>query len=177
MRQWAHELGFSQIGIAGIALHEAEAGLLAWLQAELAEVDKDLDEAIRASDLWREQEELLTSVPGVGPTVARTLLADLPELGQLDRRTLAALVGIAPINRDSGQHRGSRSIRGGRAVVRAKLFMAAWVGCRCNPVIKAFYDRLIKAGKARKAAIVACMHKLLTILNAILRTKTPWQSA
>ena len=153
------------------------AAHVAWLQAELAEVDKDLDEAIRASDLWREQEELLTSVPGVGPTVARTLLADLPELGQLDRRTLAALVGIAPINRDSGQHRGSRSIRGGRAVVRAKLFMAAWVGCRCNPVIKAFYDRLIKAGKARKAAIVACMHKLLTILNAILRTKTPWQSA
>lgn len=153
------------------------AAHIAWLEAELADVDRDLDQAIRDSDLWRSHEALMTSVPGVGPTVARTLLAELPELGQLDRRALAALVGIAPLNRDSGRHRGQRSIRGGRSTVRAKLYMAAWVACRFNPVIKPFYERLIAAGKARKAAIVACMHKLLTILNAIIRTKTPWQSA
>lgn len=153
------------------------AAHVAWLEAELADVDCDLDQAIRDSDLWRSQEALMTSVPGVGPTVARTLLAELPELGQLDRRALAALVGIAPMNRDSGQHRGRRSIRGGRSVVRAKLYMAAWVATRFNPAIKAFYERLIAAGKPRKTAIVACMHKLLTILNAIIRTRTPWQSA
>lgn len=152
------------------------AAHVAWLQAELADIDRDLDQAIRDSELWRQQEALMTSVPGVGPTVARTLLAELPELGQLDRRALAALVGVAPMNRDSGQHRGRRSIQGGRSVVRAKLYMAAWVARRFNPVIKTFYDRLIDAGKPRKTALVACMHKLLTILNAIIRTKTPWQS-
>jgi transposase len=153
------------------------AAHIAWLEAELADIDRDLDQAIQDSDLWRDQEALMTSVPGVGPTVARTLLAELPELGQMDRRALAALVGVAPMNRDSGQHRGRRSIRGGRSVVRAKLYMAAWVATRFNPAIKTFYERLIAAGKPRKAAIVACMHKLLTILNAIIRTKTPWQNA
>ncbi len=153
------------------------AAHVAWLQAELADIDRDLDQTIRDSDLWRQQEALLTSVPGVGPTVARTLLAELPELGQLDRRALAALVGVAPMNRDSGQHRGQRSIQGGRSIVRAKLYMAAWVARRFNPVIKTFYDRLIAAGKPRKTALVACMQKLLTILNAIIRTKTPWQNA
>lgn len=153
------------------------AAHLAWLEAELADIDRDLDQTIRDSELWRQQEALLTSVPGVGPTVARTLLAELPELGTLERRALAALVGVAPMNRDSGQHRGKRSIQGGRSVVREKLYMAAWVARRFNPVIKTFYDRLIAAGKPRKTALVACMHKLLTILNAILRSKKPWQNA
>ncbi|MBC7940459.1 MAG: IS110 family transposase [Chitinophagaceae bacterium] len=158
-------------------VHKRVAAHVAWLQAELADIDRDLDQTIRDSELWRQQEALLTSVPGVGPTVARTLLAELPELGQLDRRALAALVGVAPMNRDSGQHRGQRSIQGGRSVVRAKLYMAAWVARRFNPVIKTFYDRLVAAGKPRKTALVACIHKLLTILNAILRSKIPWQNA
>ncbi len=150
---------------------------IGWLQKELSGIETDIDAAVRESPLWREQEALLTSVPGVGRTVARTLLAELPELGQLDRRAVAALVGIAPLNHDSGQHRGSRHIRGGRVAVRAALYMAAWVGTRFNPVIKAFYDRLRAAGKPRKVALVACMHKLITILNAIVRTKKPWQTA
>jgi transposase len=150
---------------------------LVWLNKELSDVDAELDEAIRASEIWCRNEDLLTSVPGVGKTVARTLLCELPELGQLDRRALAALVGIAPINHDSGRHRGSRHIRGGRCVVRAKLYMAAWVACRCNPVIKAHYDQLIAQGKQRKVALVACMRKLLTILNALIRNQKPWQPA
>jgi transposase len=158
-------------------VHKRLDAHVAWLQKELSSLETDIDAAVRESPLWREQEALLTSVPGVGQTVARTLLAELPELGQLDRRALAALVGIAPLNHDSGQHRGSRHIRGGRASVRAALYMAAWVGARFNPVIKAFYDRLRAAGKPRKVALVACMHKLLTILNAIVRTRQPWQTA
>ena len=110
----------------------------------------------------------------VGRTVARTLLADLPELGSLDRRQIAALVGLAPFAHDSGAHRGQRHIRGGRRAVRAKLYMAAWVGCRHNPVLRRFYDRLVAAGKSRKVALVACMHKLLTILNAMIRENKPW---
>jgi transposase len=149
----------------------------AWLQKELTSLDTDIDTAVRESAVWREQEDLLTSVPGVGKVVARTLLAELPELGQLDRRAVAALVGIAPMNRDSGQLRGTRSIRGGRSTVRAKLYMAALVGARFNPVIKSFYQRLLMAGKPRKVALVACMHKLLTILNAILRTRKEWKNA
>ncbi len=148
-----------------------------WLQKELSSLETDIDTAVRESPLWREQEALLTSVPGVGKTVARTLLAGLPELGHLDRRAVAALAGIAPLNHDSGQHRGTRHIRGGRVRVRTALYMAAWVGTRFNPVIKAFYDRLLAAGKPRKVALVACMHKLLCILNAILRTKKPWKTA
>jgi len=150
---------------------------IAWPDAELASIDGDLDQAIRDSELWRHQEALMISVPGVGPTVARTLMTELPELGQLDRRSLAALVGIAPMNHDSGQHRGRRSIRGGRSVVRAKLYMAAWVACRWNPTIKSFCEQLTAAGKPRKTVIDACTHKLLTILNAIIRTNIPWQKA
>lgn len=150
---------------------------LAWLRAELDTLDTDLDAVVRASPAWRDQVALLTSVPGVGPTVARTLLAELPELGILDRRRVAALAGVAPVAHDSGQHRGSRHIRGGRGSVRAVLYMAAWVGSRCNPVLKAFYDRLRATGKPRKVALVACMRKLLTILNAMVRTSTPWQAA
>lgn len=150
---------------------------IVWLEAELSSIDADLNAAIRESAAWSTAEELLTSVPGVGKTVAHTIIANLPEIGTLDRREIAALAGVAPFNHDSGAHRGSRSIRGGRAVVRAKLYMAAWVATRYNPVIKAFYERLIAAGKQRKVAIVACMRKLLTILNAIIRDQKPWKPA
>ena len=150
---------------------------ISWLQKELSSIDVELDTTIRGSAVWASSEDLLVSVPGVGKTVAHTLIAHLPELGTLDRREIAALAGVAPFNYDSGSHRGSRSIRGGRSVVRAKLYMAAWVATRCNPVIKTFYERLIAAGKQRKVAIVACMRKLLTILNALIREKKPWQPA
>jgi transposase len=147
-----------------------------WLQKQLSGIEADLDGAIRATPLWRDTVTLLTSVPGVGAAVARTLLIELPELGHLTRRKIAALAGLAPLARDSGTVRGRRAIRGGRSTVRAKLFMAAWVGCRHNPALRTAYDRLIAAGKPRKVALVACMRKLLTILNAIVRSQTPWHS-
>jgi len=147
-----------------------------WLEHRLQDVDRDLDQAVRARPAWRSQEDLLRSVPGVGPGLSRTLLAQLPELGQLDRKRLAALVGVAPLNRDSGTGRGKRSIWGGRAPVRAVLYMGVLSATRCNPVIRAFYARLCAAGKPRKVALTACMHKLLGILNAILRHQTAWQA-
>ena len=125
--------------------------------------------------MWREREELLRSVPGMGPVCARTLLLDLPELGTLSRQQLAALVGVAPFNRDSGTLRGSRTIWGGRASVRATLYMSTLVAVRYNPVLKAFYERLRAVGKAAKVALTACMRKLLTILNAMVKHHTPWQ--
>lgn len=150
---------------------------IAWLQEELSSINADLDTDIRQSTAWSNTEALLISVPGVGKAVAQTIIADLPEIGSLDRREIAALVGVAPFNHDSGGHRGSRRIRGGRAAVRAKLFMAAWVAAQHNPVIRPFYERLIAAGKQRKVALVACMRKLLTILNAIIRDQKPWKPA
>ncbi|MEW6258256.1 MAG: IS110 family transposase [Pseudomonadota bacterium] len=147
------------------------------LQEELTEIERELDDTIRGTPIWRENEDLLTSVPGVGHTVARTLIAGLPELGRLDRRKIAALVGVAPFNRDSGTLRGRRTVWGGRASVRAALYMAALVASRRNPVIAAFYQRLIAAGKAKKLALTACMRKLLTILNASIRDRRPWQPA
>ena len=150
---------------------------LAWLQKELSALEADLDDAIRGTPVWREAEDLLTSVPGVGDKLARTLIADLPELGQLDRKRIAALVAVAPLNRDSGQMRGKRTTWGGRAKVRTVLYMAALVAARHNPVLASFYQRLLAAGKAKKLALTAVMRKLLTILNAILRDKTPWQTA
>jgi transposase len=150
---------------------------LAFLEKELVEVDADIDAGIRASPAWREAEDLLVSVPGVGPVTARTLIAELPELGQLDRRKLAALVGVAPFNRDSGAWRGHRMIAGGRTSVRNTLYMAALAATRCNPVIKANYHRLVSRGRPKKVAIIACLRQLLTILNAILRTKTSWKIA
>jgi transposase len=156
-------------------VQERVAKHVRWLRIELAEVDADLDAAIAASPVWQVRTQLLQTVPGVGRTVARTLVADLPELGQLDRRRIAALVGVAPLNRDSGTFRGRRGVWGGRARVRAALYMAALVGTRHNPVLRAFYGRLLAAGKPKKVALVACMHKLLTILTAILRTATPWR--
>jgi transposase len=151
--------------------------LLLALQKELSDLEQELDDTIRGTPAWREAEDLLTSVPGVGPAVARTLLAELPELEHLDRKRIAALVGVAPLNRDSGTLRGRRTIWGGRPQVRRTLYMAALVASRHNPALADFYRRLVQAGKAKKAALTAVMRKLLTILNAILRDKTPWQNA
>ena len=153
------------------------ARLLKALQRELTEIDEDIDEAVRGSPAWREKEDLLASVPGVGPTIARTLIADLPELGSLDRRQIAALVGLAPFTRQSGQWRGRSFIAGGRSTVRAAIFMGALVAVRWNPQLKAFHQRLVAAGKPKMVAIIAVARKLLTILNAILRDRRPWQLA
>jgi transposase len=147
---------------------------LAFLEQELADLDRHLHDAVRTSPLWREQENLLRSVPGIGPTTALTLLAEVPELGHLDRKAIAALVGVAPLNCESGTLRGRRIIWGGRARVRAVLYMATLVATRHNPPIRAFYARLCAAGKPKKVALTACMHKLLLIANAILRQRTSW---
>ena len=151
--------------------------LLIALRRELESLDKDLDDHIRKSPVWRVRETLLTSVPGVGPATARTLLAEMPELGRLDRRQIASLAGLAPWTRQSGTWRGKSFIGGGRSKVRAVLFMAALVASRHNPVLKAFRDRLVAAGKPKIVALVATMRKLLTILNAIIRDEKPWQNA
>ncbi len=146
-----------------------------FLQARLKDTDASLKALIEQSPLWRAQEELLRSVPGVGPVLATTLLASLPELGRLNRRQIAALVGVAPFARDSGAWRGTRRIFGGRAPVRAVLYMATVAAVRCNPVLVGFHRRLREAGKKPKVALTACMRKLLTILNAIMRDRTPWR--
>jgi len=151
--------------------------LLVALQKELSDLEADLDDTIRGTPAWREAEDLLTSVPGVGDKLARTLIADLPELGRLSRRQIAALVGVAPINRDSGTMRGRRTTWAGRAKVRTTLYMAALVASRYNKTLKSFYQRLLQAGKAKKLALTAVMRKLLTILNAMIRDQTPWQNA
>lgn len=147
---------------------------IAYLERELAMADGDLQRLVRESPVWRERDDLLQSVPGIGPVVARTLLAELPELGRLDRRAIAKLVGVAPMNCDSGMWRGRRTIQGGRASVRAVLYMAALVAARRNPTIQRFYQRLLAAGKPKKVILVACMRKLLTILNHMMRTGQPW---
>lgn len=147
---------------------------LRWLQRQLQALEDDLDAAVRASPAWRADEDLLRSVPGVGPVVARTLLAELPELGRLTRRQVAGLVGLAPHNRDSGRHRGARHVQGGRAEVRKALYQASLVAVRFNPVLQPFYGRLRAAGKAAKVALIAVARKLLTILNAMLRDRAPW---
>ena len=143
----------------------------------MAELDKDIDDTVRGSPVWRVADDFLTSVPGIGDITARTLIADLPESGRLDRRRIAALVGVTPINRDSGQMRGHRAIAGGRTAVRNVLYMATLVASRWNPVTKAHYTRIVQAGQPKKLATVACMRHLLTILNAIMRTASPWKSA
>ena len=147
---------------------------IAWLERALQQADTDLAEAIRQSPAWREKDELLRSVPGIGPVLTTTLLANLPELGTLTHKQIAALVGVAPLNRDSGALRGRRTVWGGRAHVRTVLYMAAIVATRFNPVIRAFYRRLCAAGKAKKVALVACMRKLLTIVNAMLKHRSSW---
>jgi transposase len=153
------------------------AATLRVLEAQLAEIDDDIDGAIRGTPAWRAADDLLQSVPGVGPVASRTLIAEMPELGQLDRRAAAALVGVAPINRDSGRMRGHRSIAGGRTTLRCALFMATLSAVRWNPVLKAHYQQMLQRGRPKKVALIACLRRLLTILNAIIRAQQPWQCA
>ena len=148
---------------------------MAWLEHELDDLDKSLRQTLRQSPVWREKDDLLRSVPGVGEQLSLTLLAYLPELGTLDRRQIAVLVGVAPFNRDSGTLRGKRTVWGGRARVRAALYMGALVASRFNPVIRDFYQRLLAAGKPKKLALTACMRKLLIILNSMLKHGSPWR--
>jgi transposase len=161
----------------GTALPSVRPGIqehIAWLEERREGLHDGMAKLLRESPLWREKEDLLRGVPGVGPVLTLTLLAELPELGTLDRRQIAALVGVAPLNRDSGTLRGKRTVWGGRAKVRAALYMAALVASRFNPVVRAFYQKLLAAGKPKKVALTACMRKLLTILNAIISHRQPW---
>ena len=147
---------------------------ITWLEQELSDLDNDLQEALRRSPVWREKDDLLRSVPGVGEHLSLSLLAYLPELGTLNHKRIAALVGVAPFNRDSGPRRGKRSVWGGRSRLRAVLYMGALVASRCNPVLRAFYQRLLAAGKPKKLALTACTRKLLTILNAMAKSGQRW---
>jgi transposase len=158
-------------------LRKSAARLIKALEKELNVLDAEIDDSIRGTPAWREKEDLLTSVPGVGNITARTLIAEMPELGRLDRRQVASLAGLAPWTRQSGKWKGKSFTGGGRPSVRTALFMAAMVASRCNPLLKAFHQRLIANGKSKMAALIATARKLLTILNAILRDKTPWQPA
>jgi len=162
-------------GTSGRLQADIEAHIT-WLNERLATLDDDLETVLRGSPLWRENDDLLQSVPGIGPVCARTLLLELPELGTLTRQQIAALVGVAPLNCDSGTLRGRRIIWGGRAHVRTVLYMGTLVATRYNPRIKAFYERLLAAGKVKKVALTACMRKFLTILNAMLKHRTPWHA-
>jgi transposase len=148
---------------------------LVWLEKRIKDVDTDLAKRIKQSPVWREKDEILQSVPGVGPVLSVTLLAGLPELGTLNRREVAALVGVAPLNRDSGQHQGKRCVWGGRARVRSVLYMCTLSAIRWNPAIRPFYQRLMQTGKTHKVATTACARKLLTILNAMMKTNKPWR--
>jgi transposase len=158
-------------------LRKSIVRLIKALEKELASVDTDIDDEVRASPAWRDTEDLLASVPGIGPIIARTLIAELPELGTLDRKKIAALAGLAPFTRQSGQWRGRSFIGGGRPSVRTALYMGAMSARRSNPVLKAFFERLVTAGKPRMVALIAVARKLITILNAVLRDKKPWQHA
>jgi len=164
----------NRLGSAPSALRARLQAHLRWLRRELAALDRDLDTTIRTHPGWRVQDDLLQSTPGVGPILSATLLGSLPELGTLSRGAIAALVGVAPWNRDSGRRRGPRRCWGGRADVRAVLYMATLAAVQWNPVVRLFYQRLLAAGKLKKIALVACMRKLLTILNAMVKTQTPW---
>lgn len=165
----------NRFGIArAVAVKKRIQKHLTWLERDLDTLDQNLDQAIQDTPLWRAKEDLLRSVPGVGPVLSRTLIAELPELGRRSHREIAALVGVAPLNRDSGTMRGKRMVWGGRAPVRATLFMGALVAKQHNPVIRAFDERLLENGKPKKVALVACMRKLLIILNSMVRHDTRW---
>ncbi len=164
----------NRLGLAQGVMRRNIKAHIEWLEKQIDRLDIDLTAALRSSPAWRAKDELLRSFKGVGRITSGTLLVQLPELGQLDRRAIAALVGIAPFNRDSGVMRGRRSIYGGRSQVRTLLYMAATTAIRSNPVIRAFYERLKARGKPHKVAMVACMRKMLTILNAMVRQSTPW---
>jgi transposase len=163
-----------RLGTTAMALRPRIEAHIAWLRQERDDLDRELKHQVRQSPAWRADDDLLQSVPGVGPVLATTLIADLPELGRLDRKQIAALVGVAPFTCESGILRGRRIIWGGRAQVRAALWMGTLVAVQHNPVIRAVYARLLAAGKPKKVALTACMHKLLTILNALLRQRTAW---
>ena len=165
----------NRLGTAIVALRPRIREHLAFLEDESDRLEAELRQKVRQSPLWREKDALLRSVPGVGPVTSVTLLGRLPELGELDRKKIAALAGLAPLNRDSGQKRGKREVWGGRGDLRAVLYMATLAATRHNAVIKAFYQRLLALGKLKMVAMVACMHKLLTILNAVLRHRTSWR--
>ncbi|MGB5044749.1 MAG: transposase, partial [Nitrospira sp.] len=166
----------NRLGGARTAIRQSLTTHIAWLKRELGQTDVQLTQAIQNSPVWREKDDLLRRVPGVGPVLTTTLLAKLPELGALTSKQIAALAGVAPLNRDSGTLRGKRTVWGGRAHVRAVLYMGALVATRYNSVIKAFYHRLCRAGKAKKVALTACMRKLVTILNAMVKHRTPWRA-
>lgn len=165
----------NRLSAATVAVRPRIEAHIAWLKRELDDLDEGLRKTLRQSPVWREKDDLLRSVPGVGEQLSFTLLAYLPELGTLDRRQIAALVGVAPFNRDSGTLRGKRTVWGGRSRVRAVLYMGALVASRYNPVIRAFYRRLLAAGKPKKLALTACMRKLLLILNSMLKHRSPWR--
>lgn len=164
----------NRLGLMQGAMRKRIKAHIEWLEKEIDKLDLDITAGLRSSPAWRAKDELLRSFKGVGPITSSTLVVALPELGQLDRRAIAALVGLAPFNRDSGVMRGRRSIYGGRSQVRTLLYMAATTAIRSNPVIRAFYERLKSRGKPHKVAMVACMRKMLTILNAMVRQSTPW---
>ena len=164
----------NRLGTAISAVRPRIEAHITWLEQELADLDGGLRQTLRRSSVWREKDDLLRSVPGVGNQLSLTLLAYLPELGTLDRKQIAALVGVAPFNRDSGTLRGKRTVWGGRSRVRAVLYMGALVASRHNPIIRDFYQKLLAAGRAKKVALVACMRKLLVILNAMLKHRSPW---
>lgn len=165
----------NRLGTALPRLHPRLHDHIAWLQTELDDLDLELERTIESSPLWRASEDLLRSVPGIGPVTARTLIADLPELGQTTPKRVAALVGVAPFNVDSGRQRGKRRIWGGRAHIRSALYMATVSAIRWNPVIRTYYLRLVQAGKPKKVALTAALHKLLTILNAMMKQQVAWQ--
>lgn len=164
----------NRLNTAGKTVKPGISAHINWLEKELNEINRNIKQKVKDSPIWREKDELLQSVPGVGPNLSATILAELPELGTLNRKQIAALVGVAPLNRDSGTLRGKRTTWGGRATVRTALYMATLVATRYNPVIRRFYERLREAGKATKVALTACMRKLLTILNAMLKYQTSW---
>ncbi len=166
----------NRLGFAPKPLHRGIRAHIRWLERQLDDVTKELADLIEASPVWRAKDDLLQSVPGVGPIVSYTLLGELPELGTLSHKQIAALVGVAPLARDSGTLRGKRLVWGGRASVRTALFMAALCGRRWNPTLKAFYDRLKAAGKPTKVALIACARKLLTLLNAMMRDNSRWMT-
>jgi transposase len=166
----------NRLGFAPKPLHRGIQVHIRWLARQLDDVTKELATLIEASPVWRAQDDLLQSVPGIGPIVSYTLLGELPELGTLSHKQIAALVGVAPLARDSGTLRGKRMIWGGRASVRTALVMAALCGRRWNPALKVFYERLKAAGKPTKVALIACARKLLTMLNAMVRSNTHWMS-
>jgi transposase len=168
----AAEKNRAQVGPAAIRVRIKKH--IEWLEKQIRELEDDLNQQIRSTSAWREKDDLLRSFKGIGPTTSHTLLASLPELGHLNRCQIAALVGIAPFTRDSGKYRGHRHIQGGRHDVRCVLYMATLAAIRSNPIIRAFHHRLIAAGKAKKVAITACMRKLLTIVNAMVRNRTLW---